>query len=52
MPVFTACSAGPSTVCRIERHQVTIESPTSSTEPLKKKLVQRPHWPAPWNDIG
>src|SRR5690348_7030168 len=52
IPVRSAPRPAPSTVSRIARHHVTIESPTSRTEELKKKDVQRPQTPAPWKEIG
>ena len=49
---MTACRPGPITVSTMLRHQVTIESPTSSTEVRKIAVAHLPHWPAEWNGIG
>ena len=48
MSFETLCSASRFvTVCRIARHQVTIDSPASSTEKEKMPVAQSPQFPEP-----
>ncbi len=49
---LTACNAGPTTISRIDTHQVTIDSPTSSTEAQKTPVAVSDHCPAEWNGNG